>query len=321
MAREHARIWLDINDDEDFCDLTPEAQWMFTRVILTLDSLNYCGVADWRPPRLVNKAKGITVPRILVPAAELEQRRYLLFDLDTEEVLARSYIRRDELLRNPKMAATVIKAYPGIASPVLRAAVITEVQRIHREHPEYSSWTHKDTAAGLDRLLKKDALAVGGYTMQITIPNPVQNGIPNPVPISDPDSVPNTDRHPGPDNQSNSVRNPSTSTLHHSPAPLVGNVSGERNQGTEPDSNAPPTRTCPSHPNGTAKACRDCETDRKALKAWTDEQTARNLAAIEARARLQRKCTDCDEAGWVLDENRVPVEPATPCTHPAASHA
>ena len=100
-------------------------------------------------------------------AAELEAGNYLLFDLDTEEVLARSFIRRDELLRNPKMAATVIKAYAALASPVLRAAIVTEVKRVHAEHPEYSSWTHKDTADGLARLMSRRALAEGDYTPQI----------------------------------------------------------------------------------------------------------------------------------------------------------
>ena len=318
MAREHARIWLDINSDEHFQTLSFDAQGFYTRIILTEATLNYCGVADWRPKRLTTRAADLSLDRILTAAGELERENYLLFDLDTEEVLARSYIRRDELIRNPKMAATVIKSYAAVASPVLRAAIVTELKRIHDEHPEYSSWTHKDTADGLARLLSKPALGQGDYAMQITYPDPVRNGNPNPVPITYPDPVPignpdpvrNTEVDPGADNQSKSVRIPSTSTNHHSPAPLEGYVSTEGHQATEFDPDNPPPPRCPEHINdpkpGPCPACGDA---RHALNAWNlerrkaEQEQARadaaervNASAIKARAIAA--CKLCDPDGY-----------------------
>ncbi|NKW33718.1 hypothetical protein GS942_16790 [Rhodococcus hoagii] len=142
MAREFARIWIGIADDEDLEDLSMAAQWLYFRVLVPDPTLNHCGVADWRPARLISKARDLTVEQILSAAGELERKRYALFDLDTEEVLVRSYIRGEKLLRNPKMAAAVVKSYRAVASKTLRAGVVSELQREHADNPQYSSWTY-----------------------------------------------------------------------------------------------------------------------------------------------------------------------------------
>lgn len=316
MAREHARIWLDINDDEDFQSLSFDAQGFYARIILTEPTLNYCGVFDWRPNRLTVRAPDLTLDRIQACAAELEARRYVLFDLATEEGLARSYVRRDELIRNPKMAATVIKAFPAVASKTLRGAIISELIRIHDEHPDYSSWTHKDTAAGLSKLLAKTPLEPDGYTPQITYPIAVQNTYPNPVTNGIPHPVTNTDPNLGAEHQSQSVPIPSTSTLHPSPAPLGGYVSGERYEGAEPESNAPPKPNCPEHPNGTSKPCGGCRAAREARDDW-------DIAQAVARAKAITACGDCGEDGYRLGPDGLAADTQVRCTHPslAVPHA
>lgn len=326
MAREHARIWLDINADDDFSELSFDAQAFYTRIILTEATLNYCGVADWRPKRLTVRARDLTVPRIMAAAAELEAGRYLLFDLDTEEVLARSYIRRDELLRNPKMAATVIKAYASVASPVLRAAIITEVKRIHDEHPDYSSWSHKDTADGLMRMMSRPALADGEYLpffaysdpVPITNGQPVENTYPNTVTNTDPDAVTNTDPNPDAEHQSKSVPNPSTSTLHPSPAPLEGYVTGERHQSTTPDPNAPrPLDRCDRHRTAAnPPACRACADARHRAEAWDAARAATEAQRRAAFAAEIEECDACgtgDDAGWELAADGTVAEPLRRC--------
>ncbi|MGV0793043.1 hypothetical protein [Mycolicibacterium sp. XJ1819] len=307
LAREHARIWLDINSDDDFEALPFDAQGLYTRVILTLADLSYCGVATWRPRKLTTKAPDLTYFRIMAAASALEHGRYCLFDLDTEEVLARSYIRRDELLRNPKMAAAVIKAYNGIASKALRAAVVDEIRRVHTEHPEYSSWSHKDTGPALSKIMAKDGLDTVPYTNQITLPitNHITNGetVPitdsHPVPISDPESVRNTETDPGPDYQSDSVPIPSTYTSTSTPAPKGSYVSGVPHQSTKHDPNSPPPPHCPQHPGGTTRPCPACGAARQHRQTWDHTQAE---AKAEARAEFLNEvadCPDCDELGWI----------------------
>lgn len=203
MPREYARIRLSIAEDEDFEDLTPAAQWLYLRVLLPDPSLNNAGVCDWRPNRLIGKANGIDLAYILDAAAELEQQRYVLFDVATEEALIRTYIRNDELLRNPKMALSVVSGYQATASKTLRAFIVTEVLKARDEHPEFSSWEHEISKAEVDRLLTRKGSDSVNYTNQIEVP--ITNLITNP--------------NPGADYQSDSVHIPCTYTNTSTPAP------------------------------------------------------------------------------------------------------
>lgn len=320
MAREHARLWLDINSDDDFESLPFDAQGFYTRVILTLDDLSYCGIARWLPKKLTTKAPDLPLPRILTAAHHLEAGRYCLFDLNTEEVLARSYIRRDELLRNPKMAAAVIKAYSGIASKQLRAAVVDEIRRVRDEHPEYSSWSHKDVGPALSKIMGKDGSAEVPYTDQIPVPitngQPVQitNQIsnPDPVQISNTQAVQNSESI----GYADSVPIPSTYTSTSTPAPLEGYVSTEGHQGDELDPNTPPPRFCPKHPGGTDRPCPACGDARERRKAWDAAQP--NPADLAAKRRADfwaevRACPDCDELGLIEREHEDGNSAVTRC--------
>lgn len=318
MARNHARIWLDINADDDFESLPFDAQALYTRVILTLDDLSYCGVADWRPRRLTTKAPDLTLDRILAAAAHLEAGRYLLFDLDTEEVLARSFIRRDELLRNPKMAGAVVKAYSGIASKKLRAAVVDEIRRVHKENPEYTSWGHPDVGPALKKLMARPGSEEVPYTNQITNGQPVNIGNPEPVPITNTEPVRNGIHHSvsnaEPVGYAETVPIASTSTSTSTPAPIGGlRKSGTSPDEPAPDSDTPPPPNCPKHPGGTDAPCRGCRAARERREAWDQHQ----LMAAEARRRAFLNeldaCTECDEFGWALGDNGEPLEPAIRC--------
>ncbi|MDN4521384.1 hypothetical protein QYF68_26700 [Mycolicibacterium austroafricanum] len=310
MARSYARIWLDINADDEFEALPFDAQAFYCRVILTLDDLSACGVADWRPRKLTTKAPDLSYPRILGAASALETGRYCLFDLDTEEVLARSFIRRDELLRNPKHAAAVVKAYNGIASKVLRAAVVTEIRRVRDEHPEYSSWTAKDKTTNigeaLSKLMAKPGLDEVIYTNQIGIPESLNigNGIGNTPAVTEGITDANGNGY------GDSMRIPSTYTHTTHQHPSGGYVTGERHQGATPDLNAPPpSRFCEDHPSGTRAACRDCESARKAFEAWERD---RDIAAAARRAEIRDAidhCGDCDQYGRLIDQSDCPKHP------------
>ncbi|CAM3952130.1 hypothetical protein NONI108955_01120 [Nocardia ninae] len=304
MAREFAKLFLSINGDVDFESLTADAQMFYTRVLLAEPTLSYCGIADWRPNRLVGRASDLTLPRILTAASELERRRYILVDIATEEVLVRSLIRRDNLLRNPKMAAAVTTAYYGAASRTLRAAIVTEIQRVRREHPEYSSWTHKDSAERLGQLLRMPNLDTVGYTNTIQVPDtntePVSNTNPitNTGPVHNADPEPVTDTVPGPseehqsNNQSKSVPIPSTHTPHPTPS-SGGDVTTEAH--VAPAGSEPPPRRCPSHRDEPSPPpCRSCGEARKARDAWERAHTNEIRSTVRADRDASHGCRMCD---------------------------
>ncbi|CPR79423.1 hypothetical protein [Mycobacteroides abscessus] len=303
MARDYARIRLSINEDDEFEALTADAQWLYTRVLLPEPSLSYCGVADWRPKRLVGKAKDMTLDRILAAAAVLERERFVLFDLDTEEVLVRTYVRGDGLLSNPKMAAAVVKAYAGAVSKPLRAAIITEVKRVRSESPELTSWTNKSTADDLARLLTRPDAESVGYAYAY----PVPNGNGHPVPISNRNTNQNGNPDRSSDYQSKSVGIPSTSTSTSTPVPL-GELpkSGTSPAESEPDPNNPPPTHCPSHPGGTNDPCRACgdarerrlEFDRANSERQRAQREAEQQAALEAKLAAIALCDICNDEGY-----------------------
>ncbi|WP_280448417.1 hypothetical protein [Nocardia brasiliensis] len=319
MARKYARTKLSINDDPDFEGLSTEAQWLYLRVMMTDPSLSACGVMDWRPKRMLRKSRTITLKKLLDAAAELEHARFALFDLDTEEALIRTFVRHDEPLKNPKMAGAVVNAYQSIASPELRAAVVTEIAREFAEHPDYSSWEHKDTAEDLARIRARPGLGEVEYISayddfadddpadiadRIGYLTGIENGDPTPIENGYPDSVSKGDVHRGADRQSKSVDylpapTPTTITSQHS----GGYVTGERHQsgGTE----SPPLG-CPQHPNGTTAPCGACGEIRRARERFevsaarlqAEQHAAEKREAAELKARAVEACDICDDEGY-----------------------
>lgn len=323
MVREYARLRVSSYDDPDVEALTIEAQWLYYKVLLAHPTLSSCGVMDWRPKKLVRKGSNAGPVKILAAAAELEHARFLMFNLETEEVLLRSYVRGDELLKNPKMAGAVIKAYQAVASRELQAALVTEIIRIRKENPDYSSWSHKDTAEDLSRILLRPDLSTVGYTNafvdridygntdvnpdEIGNPSSVENGDTEPIPEGDTEPVRYDDVDLDADDQTNSAPIPSTYTRSHKPAPNGGYETGVPHQGATTVQDDPPPKTCPDHPDGTTAACTSCRIFRRAREAHDadvkQQQTEARTAEVQAAAELRRTaiidCGMCDDDGYM----------------------
>lgn len=170
MAREYARNPLWIWDDPAYTELTPAAQHL-DYVLRHGPGVSYCGRVDWRPARLLPRARGWTLATVEAAAAEYAAAGFGLFDAETEEALLCKHIRWDELLRNPKMAVALVHAYHAVASRKLRAAVLAEIELLHREFPEFSSWTHPMSAAKLAQLLPVPVSITDGMTDRIGDPD------------------------------------------------------------------------------------------------------------------------------------------------------
>jgi hypothetical protein len=139
LAREHARIQTAIWLDDDFLDLTPEAQHLYL-VVTTQMSLNFCGVTAWHPGRLSQLAAGWTVEKVEAAAAELSAGLYLVIDETTGEVLVRSFIRNDGLLSSPNIAKAMFRKFSEIGSRTIRAVVVHELNRLYDEQPLLKGW-------------------------------------------------------------------------------------------------------------------------------------------------------------------------------------
>src|SRR5690348_9910466 len=101
MAREFSKMNLSINQDGDWRKLPPPAQHLYM-TLWNHPSLSYCGVVDWRPGRLTALSEGWTVEDILEAADCLEARLFVVIDHTTEELLVRSWVRFDGLMKQPR---------------------------------------------------------------------------------------------------------------------------------------------------------------------------------------------------------------------------
>lgn len=130
MARDHARVMTRIWNDPDFRALTGAEQRAYL-VVLSEQALSYAGVAPLTVRRWSQQATD-TPERVLRKNLDrLHDTRFLVIDHESEEVLVRSFMRQDRVMRLPNVAKAARAAYEGVQSQVLRAHILIEVHRIH----------------------------------------------------------------------------------------------------------------------------------------------------------------------------------------------
>lgn len=142
MARDRANVNTGIWNDADYRRLSPAAQWLYF-LLMTHPTLTYVGVADWRPNRMTPFAAGLTSELIESAATELSTGKYIVIDEGTEEVLVRSFVKHDGILKQPRLAVSMANAYAQTASNQIRGVVVHELQKQRAAHPEYQCWTDK----------------------------------------------------------------------------------------------------------------------------------------------------------------------------------
>lgn len=153
MAREFAKIKSAIWQDDDFRQLPPSAQHLYF-VILTDPDLSYCGVGDWRPRRMLPKSAGWSIDDLHAAGAALTERRLLIVDEDTEEVLVRSFLRHDGVMQHNKLCVSAALAFASVASNTLRGVIVHELRRLREEFPEWPTWERQQ----VQEVLKRNAI-------------------------------------------------------------------------------------------------------------------------------------------------------------------
>lgn len=148
MARDHARILLSIWGDDDWRDLPAASQRVYL-LALSQPGLSYAGVVPYLPGRWSKLASDTSPGHIRKALGILEERRYVVLDADTEELLIRTFVRNDNVLRFPNVAVSMARAYRQIASHSIRAAFLAEIRNL-RERPDTRNlpgWSRDEVAA------------------------------------------------------------------------------------------------------------------------------------------------------------------------------
>lgn len=134
MPRQESRTNMAIWQDADWRTLPFPAQHLY-KMLWEHPQLTYCGVADWRPGRIAAMGGGLTSDLVQTLGDCLEARHFIIRDTDTEEVLLRSWVRWDGLMKQPRLAVSYANAYAAVASNDLRAVMVHELLRLRDREP------------------------------------------------------------------------------------------------------------------------------------------------------------------------------------------
>jgi len=129
MARGHGRILTSIWDDADFLALDERAQRLYL-FLISQPNLNHAGLLDLTLKRWSRKARGLTSAELEKLLQALEDARFIVMDVDTEELLIRSFVRNDGVWKQPKVMGAMVSGALEISSWRLRAALLAEVDRV-----------------------------------------------------------------------------------------------------------------------------------------------------------------------------------------------
>lgn len=142
MARDRGVFNLTIWGDADFRALPMPAQHLYMR-LWTHPQLSHCGIVDYRPPKLARFADGFSIEVVETSVECLEARHFVVVDRDSDELLIRSWMRFDGLLRQPRLAVSMTKAYADATSPELRGVVVHELGKIREQEPDLAAWSDR----------------------------------------------------------------------------------------------------------------------------------------------------------------------------------
>lgn len=167
MARTEARIRTRIWGDSDFRALSMGAQWTY-QFLLSQSDLSHAGVLPLRVRRWAGHAVGVTAEVLEQTIAELERARFVVTDRNTEELLVRTFIRNDEIYRQPNLLRAAHKALGEVTSVAILRALAVEVRRC------------MDLAEGAAKTILE--------AMARDLPEPIADGFAEPIqqPIAEP---------------------------------------------------------------------------------------------------------------------------------------
>lgn len=163
MAKEYGQLRHDIWSDDDWLNLTVPAQHLYM-VLLSDPTLNYCGVANWHVGRMAQRSAENGPQDTLRAASELSDSHFIVIDEMTEEVMIRSYLKHDPILKNPRLSVTMAKEYAVIGSRKIRAALVYELNRLQKLNPDWAAWEKPQVKT----ILKQNA--VNAKTMDTELP-------------------------------------------------------------------------------------------------------------------------------------------------------
>ncbi|WP_280454137.1 hypothetical protein [Nocardia brasiliensis] len=283
MARDHGRLLCRIWNDKEFRALTRTAQALYAQLI-SQKEINNAGVL----PLMVSKwAKGcdeMTSEMIIADLAVLVDARFVVVDTDTEEVLVRSFIRNDGVLKQPNVFKNALRVAEAVESTSIRAVLAAELRRLGRSDATRTAAILDPTARDPEPIANpSETLRDDVETHSETAPIPAeQNSRSNPSEtLPEPRTLPEPFADPCGEGVGEGEGERS----------VVGHLGGSRASAhtyASAREELPPPQ-CPNHPGGTDAPCGACRHARQRHEAAAEEHAAVAAAAAAERAEAERR--------------------------------
>lgn len=200
MAREYGKWYTSAWGDSDFRLLGRNAQHLYMQLSSQPD-LSMAGVLTMAPVRWAGQAM-ISEDEVMDSLATLTEASFVHVDVNTQELLLRSYVRRDEGWKSPTTMKAIYSAMNAVLSGGLKSALANELRRI-------------DTSTLSEKISEKTGRStrevVVGYIdafLASVIPHAIPLPIPHPIPH--PDSETDTPSDTPSDGSSSRANEPAT---------------------------------------------------------------------------------------------------------------
>lgn len=312
----------------EFRALPRSAQATYCQLI-TQKEIDKAGMLPYQPTKWVKGCDDMSLSDLLSDLKVLEAARFIIVDEDTDEVLARSYMRNAGVTAIPNVLKNALKSAALVESPTCRRALAEELRRIG-----------KPGCADVANTIDPGPESEPDHPTDGTVPEGFPNGSrtvskPFPKGLTLPEGFPKGSSESESESEGLSslvvqggasharthVREAGPSTAPPPPPPTPNQEPVTRGAlALVPDltPDPEPPRRCRTHdrPDAPDVPCRGCQRAREAHQAWTTRQRS---ARAETRAGLQAAidaCGRCDDHGWQLDAEGLPAEPAIRCGHP-----
>jgi hypothetical protein len=298
MARSEARLAVSIWSDPDFLALRPGAQRMFM-FLLSQPDLAHDGVIALRERRWSKAAAGLTAAQVADDLDELERARFIVVDADAEELLIRSFIRRDKGYRQPNVLRAAAEHLKVVTSRTILRELAAELERIGSsgDCPPGAAGLLAEMRATIRKAVPADDEGSGKGTE-----NPSRKGTANPT------------------SGALGERGVSTTVTTDSPFPVPRIPHPQPSAGGRADAPAreadappePPSDRCRKHQDtdDDPGPCGGCGDARKRRARW-DRRQATTAAARQSRIARDRAaataaaiaaCGLCNDRGYANDK-------------------
>lgn len=274
MARNHATIYSAIWSDPDFVALKATAQRLYLLLVSQPD-LNSCGVIAYRPKVWARLAPDLSAVNIVRDVKILAEARFIVVDEDTDELVIRSFMRHDGVLKAPNIFKAAARAFGTIHSTTVRGVVVAGLPTQVRDgFPAAFIGMHpKAIGAAL-----KEALSEGfpeGFQ------EPLSEG------FGEPPVRASSTLHPPPSSSSPSAKASPSPSPQPDPTEPIGDQAEHRSTNPEEDHPPNPERTAALAIEHMARCdLRQAQAQGEPIKfpdRWLTKATATRRAAHHAR--------------------------------------